>query len=49
MVALVFGLLIPVAVIYLLESMNTRVRGRKDLEDLTLRSPARSRCRCPAA
>ena len=36
MVALVLGLLIPVAAIYLLESMNTRVRGRKDLEDLTL-------------
>ena len=36
MVAFVLGLLIPMAIIYLLESMNTRVRGRKDLENLTL-------------
>ena len=36
MVAFVLGLLIPVAIIYLLESMNTKVRGRKDLENLTL-------------
>ena len=36
MAAFVLGLLIPIAVIYLLESTNTKVRGRKDLENLTL-------------
>lgn len=34
--ALLLGLLIPVVVIYLQENMNTKVRGRKDLEKLTI-------------
>lgn len=34
--ALLLGLLIPVVVIYLQENMNTKVRGRKDLEKLTV-------------
>ncbi len=33
---LVMGLLIPVVVIYLRESMNTKIRGRKDLEALSV-------------
>lgn len=36
LIAFVVGLIIPVAVIFLRESMNTRIRGRKDLEALTL-------------
>lgn len=36
LVAFVIGLVVPVAVIFLRESMNTRIRGRKDLEALTL-------------
>lgn len=36
LIAFVIGLIIPVAVIFLRESMNTRIRGRKDLEALTL-------------
>lgn len=36
LIAFVIGLIIPVAVIFLRESMNTRLRGRKDLEALTL-------------
>ncbi len=36
LVALIIGLAIPAAVIYLREMMNTRVRGRKDLEGLSL-------------
>ena len=35
-VALVIGLLIPVGVIFLREVMNTRIRGRKDVEKLPL-------------
>ena len=34
--AIVLGLLIPVAVIFMRESMNTRLRGRKDLEHITI-------------
>ena len=36
MVALALALFIPVGVIYLHESLNTRLRGRKDLENLSL-------------
>lgn len=36
LIAFVVGLIVPVAVIFLRESMNTRIRGRKDLETLTL-------------
>lgn len=36
MVAFALGLLIPVIIIFIRESMNTRVRGRKDLEGLTI-------------
>ena len=34
--ALVLGLCIPGGIIFLLETMNTKIRGRKDLERLTL-------------
>ncbi len=36
MLAFVFGLIIPAGIIFLRANMNTRIRGRKDLEDLTL-------------
>lgn len=36
LIAFVIGLIVPVAVIFLRESMNTRIRGRKDLDALTL-------------
>ena len=36
LVGLLAGLLIPAAVIIILENMNTKVRGRKDLEKLTI-------------
>lgn len=36
LIALVIGLLIPIAVIFLKEMLNTKVRGKKDLESLTL-------------
>lgn len=36
LIAFVVGLIVPVAIIFLRESMNTRIRGRKDLEALTL-------------
>lgn len=36
LIALAVGLLIPFGIIYLQESMNTTVRGRKDLQALTL-------------
>ena len=36
MIAFVFGLLIPMGVIMLREMLNTRVRGRKDLEQMTV-------------
>ncbi len=36
MLAFVFGLFIPAGIIFLRANMNTRIRGRKDLEDLTL-------------
>ncbi|MDR0940268.1 MAG: polysaccharide biosynthesis tyrosine autokinase [Mediterranea sp.] len=36
MVAFVIGLLAPAVVIFVLESTNTKVRGRKDLESLSL-------------
>jgi len=36
LVGLLAGLIIPAAVILLLENMNTKVRGRKDLEKLTI-------------
>ncbi len=35
-IAFLIGLIIPAAIIYLREMMNTRVRGRKDLEGMTL-------------
>ncbi len=34
--AIALGLLLPVAIIFVRENMNTRLRGRKDLEGLTL-------------
>ena len=36
LVALALGLFVPVVIIFLRESMNTRVRGRKDLEGVTV-------------
>ncbi|MDR1624479.1 MAG: polysaccharide biosynthesis tyrosine autokinase [Tannerellaceae bacterium] len=36
LVAFVLGLLIPIVVIFMKENMNTTVRGRKDLEGVTL-------------
>ena len=36
MTALLIGLLLPAVVIYLLDVMNNKVRGRKDLEKLTV-------------
>ena len=36
MIAFVLGLLIPMGVIMLREMLNTRIRGRKDLEQLTV-------------
>lgn len=35
LIAFVLGLAVPAGVIYMLETMNTRVRGRKDLAKLT--------------
>mgnify|MGYP000792320588 FL=1 len=35
-VAFALGLLIPVVIIFMRENMNTRVRGRKDLESVTV-------------
>lgn len=34
--AFMMGLLVPGVIIYLLETMNTKVRGRKDLEGMTI-------------
>lgn len=36
LIAFIIGLIVPVAVIFLRESMNTHIRGRKDLDALTL-------------
>ena len=36
MVAIALGILIPVVIIFIRENMNTKVRGRKDLENLSL-------------
>ena len=36
LVAFALGLLIPVVIIFILENLNTKVRGRKDLEALSL-------------
>ena len=36
LVAFALGILIPVVIIFLQENMNTKVRGKKDLEGLTL-------------
>lgn len=36
LVALAFGLLIPVVIIFIRENINTKVRGRKDLESLSV-------------
>lgn len=36
LVAFALGLLIPVVILFLRENMNTRIRGRKDLEGLTV-------------
>lgn len=36
LVAFVLGLLIPTIIIFILENTNTKVRGRKDLENLTI-------------
>lgn len=36
LVSFVLGILIPVAIIFIRENMNTKVRGRKDLEVLSL-------------
>lgn len=35
-IALLIGLLIPIAIIYILELLNTTVRGRRDIENLTV-------------
>lgn len=34
--AFVLGLLIPIVIIFILENMNSKVRGRKDLESLSV-------------
>lgn len=36
LVAFVAGLLMPAIVIFIAENMNTKVRGRKDLENMTI-------------
>lgn len=36
LVAFAFGILIPVVIIFIRENMNTKVRGRKDLESLSV-------------
>lgn len=36
LVAIALGLLIPILIIFIRENMNTSVRGRKDLEDISL-------------
>ncbi len=36
MIALLIGLMIPVGIVYLMEILNTRIRGRKDLESCTI-------------
>ena len=36
LVAFAFGILTPIAVIFVCENLNTKVRGRKDLENLSL-------------
>ncbi len=36
LIGLLIGLLIPVGIIVLMESLNTRIRGRKDLESCTI-------------
>ena len=36
LLALMLGLCIPLAVIYLREVLNTRVRGKKDIKDVVL-------------
>ena len=36
LVAFAFGILTPIAVIFVRENLNTKVRGRKDLENLSL-------------
>lgn len=36
LIAFGFGMLIPIIVLFLKENMNTRIRGRKDLEGLTM-------------
>lgn len=36
LVAFALGLLIPLVIIFMLENMNTKLRGRKDLESLTM-------------
>lgn len=36
LVAFALGLLIPVVIIFMRENMNTRIRGRKDLESVTV-------------
>ena len=36
LIAFAFGILIPVVIIFIRENMNTKVRGRKDLESLSV-------------
>lgn len=36
LIALIIGLLIPLCVIYLREVLNTKLRGRRDLKDITI-------------
>ena len=36
MIAVLIGMLIPSAIIYILESFNTKVRGRRDIESLSV-------------
>lgn len=36
LVGFVLGLLIPIVIVFLQETMNTRIRGKKDLENLSI-------------
>lgn len=36
LVAFAIGLLVPAVIIFMKENMNTKVRGRKDLENLSI-------------
>ena len=36
LVALLLGLIVPMIIVYMRENMNSKVRGRKDIEHLTI-------------